>query len=385
MEIWKNIILDDTSEVRYEVSSLGRVRSKSRKIYYNKGYRDFVGKILKPNLKENYYRVAIKSTQSGKNAIPHLLHRLVAKAFIPNPLNHPLVDHIDNNTLNNQVNNLRWVSHKENANNRREWGSNNNRKKITTVFNYEEVWVDASNFDPQFIELGDNFQISNYGRFRYKSKIRNFKNYSYRTPYIDKWCNYPIIVFNIKGFRSYKKRVHNVIAKLFVHNPQPIERTCVNHINGNPLDFSVTNLEWISYSENNKHAYFIGNKPRMRGELNGNSEYDQEIIKKAYQLFNTGLSVRKIAKQLSVPRGFLIGVFKGKTWTHLNFPNLSDQLSKRVKTQTSGHLITVSQNTYELILIDLSNKVLKKDIARKYCISVKTLRNVLNNSHKYVK
>jgi hypothetical protein len=95
--------------------------------------------------------------------------------------------------------------------------------------------------------------------------------------------------------------------------------------------------------------------------------------------------VRKIAKQLSVPRGFLNGVFKGKTWTHLNLPNLSNQLSERVKTQTSGHLITVSQDTFSLIINDLTNKVLKKDIAIKYGISIQTLRNVLNNPNKYVK
>jgi hypothetical protein len=385
MEIWKDIIFDNNSEIRYEVSSLGRVRSKSRKIHYNKGCREFVGKTLILNLKENYYRVAIKYTQNDKNAKTNLVHRLVAKAFIPNPFNHPLVDHIDNNTLNNNVNNLRWVSHQENALNRKKYGSEDSRKKVTINCNYEEIWVDASNFDTQFSDLGDSFQISNHGRFRYKSKIRNFKNYSYTTPAIDKWCNYPIITFNIKGYKKYKRRVHNIIAKLFVFNPNPTEFTCVNHKNGNPLDYSVTNLEWISYSENNKHAHKVGKKPNMRGELNGNSEYNEDIIKSAYELFNTGLSVRKIAKQLSVPRGFLNGVFKGKTWTHLNLPNLSNQLSERVKTQTSGHLITVLQDTFSLIINDLTNKVLKKDIAIKYGISIQTLRNVLNNPNKYVK
>ena len=45
----------------------------------------------------------------------HLIHRLVAKVFIPNPQNLPEVDHIDNNKRNNTVDNLRWISRSENC------------------------------------------------------------------------------------------------------------------------------------------------------------------------------------------------------------------------------------------------------------------------------
>lgn len=45
------------------------------------------------------------------------IHRLVAKAFLPNPDNCKEVDHIDGNPSNNNIGNLRWVSHKQNMDN----------------------------------------------------------------------------------------------------------------------------------------------------------------------------------------------------------------------------------------------------------------------------
>jgi hypothetical protein len=103
-EIWKDI---KDFEGLYQISNMGRVKSlgngKTRK-----------EKILSGGNCTGYYYVHLCKEGKRKH---YYFHRLVAEAFIPNPLNYPEVEHIDCNPNNNTVDNLRWCTHKENCNN----------------------------------------------------------------------------------------------------------------------------------------------------------------------------------------------------------------------------------------------------------------------------
>ena len=73
-------------------------------------------KIMKPFINEdNYYYVSLRDINKKKHNCR--IHRLLGLQYIPNPENKNCIDHIDRNRQNNNLENLRWYSNKENCNN----------------------------------------------------------------------------------------------------------------------------------------------------------------------------------------------------------------------------------------------------------------------------
>jgi len=112
MEEWKDI----PGYVNYRISSLGRVMSL-------KGQ-----KILSLSISSSGYRTILLCNGPG-NQQRKTIHRLIAIAFIPNPDNKEMVDHINRNKLDNRIENLRWATRSENC-------LNNDKTKTSTDESY---------------------------------------------------------------------------------------------------------------------------------------------------------------------------------------------------------------------------------------------------------
>ena len=112
IEVWRDI---QGYKGKYQVSSQGRVRSLTRLITNKLGVSRLVqGHIMKATKNRSGYYI-VDLCQNG--TIRHYqVHRLVASAFIPNPIDLPVINHRDENPVNNRTNNLEWCTVKYNNN-----------------------------------------------------------------------------------------------------------------------------------------------------------------------------------------------------------------------------------------------------------------------------
>lgn len=81
------------------------------------------------------------------------------------------------------------------------------------------------------------------------------------------------LTVNLCSNRKFKtKTIHLLLAQHFIENNE--NKKTVNHKDGNKLNNDLRNLEWATYSENNKHAYRIGLKKGVSrySKMNGHSK-----------------------------------------------------------------------------------------------------------------
>lgn len=162
-----------------------------------------------------------------------------------------------------------------------------------------EIWKDIPDYDGYY-------QASNLGRIRsldrMVTRVRNGVEHSYfkpgriLLPHIE-GSGYWQVLICIHGVIKKHKKVHRLVAQAFIPNPE--NKRCINHKDGNKGNNAVSNIEWNTHSENLKHAHKTGLKrvPQL-----GKSGHLHHLSKAVLSINDTAIvehgSIRECARYL---------------------------------------------------------------------------------------
>jgi hypothetical protein len=406
MEEWRVI----TEFPNYSISNLGNVLNT------------LTNKIMKLNKKGGYYHIGLTNNNIRKTI---KVHRLVAVYFIPNPENKPEVNHKNKNKFDNSLNNLEWVTHKENmqhksigllfktnrnkpilrlnkttgeilekynsiedagiwcSDNKLTSNSHNGRNAIGNCVNglsnsaYGFAWefekkdentheewreINPNNLLDEEINTNKKYYVSNLGRFKnsFGTVMENYK--------VNENGYIRVFIYN-KTFA-----LHRLIAFTFIENPDNKEQ--VNHIDGNKLNNSVGNLEWVTNKENQIHKFQIGlgnNFTRCIKQYN----LDGTLIKQ-YQ------SIADASRILKIGKSNIQGVLQHKRKTAGGFiwKYLEDEKPDFSEKITINKNIGRKVCQYDLDMNLLNIYECMSDAARKVNIHKNNIRGVIINYRK---
>lgn len=117
-----------------------------------------------------------------------------------------------------------------------------------------------------------------------------------------------------KGSQKKSLLVHRIVAEAFIPNPE--NKKCVNHIDGNKLNNSANNLEWCTHSENMKHA--VKNKlsrvPTLCGEAHPCSKLTEKDVKEILASKDNCETASAVGKKYGVTKEQIYNIWKHKQW-----------------------------------------------------------------------
>lgn len=252
-------------------------------------FNKITNKYLKGSIGENGYKYYRLSQNNHKKM--YYAHRLVAEHFLNNPNNFPVVNHIDGNKLNNNINNLEWVTYSENT---KHWKDNSNVIRRQTEYYQEdlpnEIWKEF-----------ENYYVSSLGRIRHKEKNNLLK------PSIT--CGYYKIRLSNNGLvKDYM--IHQLVYQIFKGNYDK-SKYIIDHIDGNKLNNDINNLRLLTNSEN-ANAALYETKTNASAKKVAQYTKDGEFIKEF-------ASARLAAKELNLDSSTISKVCRGQNKTHGGF------------------------------------------------------------------
>lgn len=175
--------------------------------------------------------------------------------------------------------------------------------------------------------LNDRYLISDQGRIWSKINNKILKQFDNKQGYL-------ILTISPEKNKPINARVHQLVAEAFL-GKRP-HGYVVNHKDGNKKNNCINNLEYVTSSENNKHA--IDNHLRhiadmskviKRGAAHYRTHLTDDMVKDILRYaYKTGYGCRRVAKHFNLSRGTVAGILSETRprWTHIDREEIKQEI-----------------------------------------------------------
>ena len=175
-----------------------------------------------------------------------------------------------------------------------------------------EIWKDITGYEKYY-------QVSDLGRVRSLDRMINapqgkrMSSGIMLAPVINIRSGYYYTALHKEG-RLKMAKTHRLVAIEFISNPE--NKPYINHKDGNKSNNNISNLEWVTFSENMKHAFKIGLiKPHgVKGEKNPAHKVTEKQVREIKRLLAQNKKGRSIAQIYKVSESIISAIKRGKTW-----------------------------------------------------------------------
>ena len=162
-----------------------------------------------------------------------------------------------------------------------------------------EIWKEIEGYEGKYL-------VSSFGR------VKSMPNKVWNSERILKPLKQTYSTIDLcKDAKVKKLTIHRIVAKTFIPNNE--NKPDVNHINGDKHDNRLENLEWVTKSENQKHAAKLG-LINCKGSRNSQSKLTEDIV---IAIFTSNKRTSELSKEYNISQPTICDIRKGRSWTHL--------------------------------------------------------------------
>lgn len=169
-----------------------------------------------------------------------------------------------------------------------------------------EIWKDVVGYE-------GIYSVSNLGRIR-RDAPANGATVGKILPLGEDKNGYKNRGFCVKNVRRTIV-VHKVVARAFIGERKTGQQ--INHIDGNKTNNCATNLEYVTQSENAKHAFRLGLSRPTYGDMNGRSKSTKEEIVEIRRLYAIGHRQKELREMFNLSTCQIHRIVHRKRWPHV--------------------------------------------------------------------